>query len=737
MKKLIVLLILLGAGTSHALIDNSLTSGSFPSYQTLHSVTSAGIGTNGGAASAGIDVMAISEVVLYKTAGYISCPTLTPQSNAYTISAISGSTGLVSGFYKDGYTTFITTSGAVAYNGGLGVVTGTTNWNGTYSVLSAASTSVNLLNLGNAPCTGSGTAGGSSPASWCTGAGAGTYLTALPAGESAGTLTFGSAWSQPSGSPVGPVTDQSTGDFCAYVFVAPNGTGTGGQTVTWSGAADTVWVASWNVENVAQTGTGLDGALASANGTGYTITTPTITTTVPGDDVLTLMFSMTKPGGAAPGDIGILTGDVNGNLNAAGTSSIQTPSFNYYSNTPNTVLPVLLGNSIVESTFPFGASEVWGQPAQTEGAETIKQTWIVAIVGSITLPQATITVTGASSGIIGAFPNGAGTYSIGPDTVTCTGVSGNNLTGCSGGTHTITGGTPIIRTNGSGDNNWIAIRVALKPQFALPTEAVGSLTPGQGNFTDLSAGPVGPYVPGEVFLQDVNDVGTNVVVSSGNSATSGFFLSKSNSPFTNHWSLKETVGAAQQQGALKLHDEVANADIFSAATSTDVITFPLTTNLVAVQANGTAGIVGESLIQGGSSVSWQDHLSPIGSANATVSTSVANVFPISGLGTPVATTSRGTVEQLVSNGLVGTAHILSCYLTDATGTITAAGGTKYTVALEMDGSATTLTCDITTALTHCADVTHTVSLSGTLLDYVITPVGTPTALIPHCTMSMN
>ena len=120
-----------------------------------------------------------------------------------------------------------------------------------------------------------------------------------------------------------------------------------------------------------------------------------------------------------------------------------------------------------------------------------------------------------------------------------------------------------------------------------------------------------------------------------------------------------------------------------------------------------------------------------GSATTTVSNSAANVFPAYGVGAPVATTSEGTVTQ--GSPFAGTLSNLECYLTNAAGTKTVAGGTSYVLALRQNLASSTLTCSITAAITNCQDTTHSVALAvGDQLSFIDTPSGTPTALIPHC-----
>lgn len=165
------------------------------------------------------------------------------------------------------------------------------------------------------------------------------------------------------------------------------------------------------------------------------------------------------------------------------------------------------------------------------------------------------------------------------------------------------------------------------------------------------------------------------------------------------------------------------------------------TTVIFPSSNGSSGdILTQSSSPGTTATLWSP--SPLamltGSANATVSTSVANVFPISGNGTPVATTSEGTVSNSVP--FAGVLSNLSCFLTTAGGVVTVAGGTKYTVAVRQNLSTGTLTCDITTAISSCQDTTagHNITFAANdQLDFIATPSGTPTALIPHCSVQVT
>lgn len=119
-----------------------------------------------------------------------------------------------------------------------------------------------------------------------------------------------------------------------------------------------------------------------------------------------------------------------------------------------------------------------------------------------------------------------------------------------------------------------------------------------------------------------------------------------------------------------------------------------------------------------------------GSSNAVVSNSAANFIPFDGVAAPQAT-NEGDVTTIAADA--ATIKNLKCVLTDATGTVTVAGGTNYVIALDKNLTASALTCTIATAASSCADTTHTVTVAvGDQLDYLVTPSGTPTALVVKC-----
>lgn len=125
-----------------------------------------------------------------------------------------------------------------------------------------------------------------------------------------------------------------------------------------------------------------------------------------------------------------------------------------------------------------------------------------------------------------------------------------------------------------------------------------------------------------------------------------------------------------------------------------------------------------------------------GSANAVVSTSVANFFPINSDGTAVAAASEGAaVDTLAVSATIAN---LNCFLVVANGTKTVAGGTNYVIAVRKNLADSAVTCTITAAITNCQDATHTLAVAaGDELDFGITPNGTPTALIPVCSVTVS
>ena len=127
-----------------------------------------------------------------------------------------------------------------------------------------------------------------------------------------------------------------------------------------------------------------------------------------------------------------------------------------------------------------------------------------------------------------------------------------------------------------------------------------------------------------------------------------------------------------------------------------------------------------------------------GSTSAVFSQVAAEAFtPISGdsIATLVAATEGGAMQAV---NQVMTCKNLYCSTTNAAGTLTAAGGTSWTIAVDRNTVATALTCTELAAATSCSDTTHTFTTAvGDLLDFGWTPAGTPTAIVPHCMMECD
>jgi hypothetical protein len=124
-----------------------------------------------------------------------------------------------------------------------------------------------------------------------------------------------------------------------------------------------------------------------------------------------------------------------------------------------------------------------------------------------------------------------------------------------------------------------------------------------------------------------------------------------------------------------------------------------------------------------------------GSSNAVVSNSAANFIPFDGVAAAQAT-NEGDVSTIVS--AAATLKNLKCVLTSATGTVTVAGGTSYVIALDKNLSASAATCTILAAASSCTDTTDSVSVAiGDQVDYLVTPSGTPTALVVKCSMESD
>jgi hypothetical protein len=118
--------------------------------------------------------------------------------------------------------------------------------------------------------------------------------------------------------------------------------------------------------------------------------------------------------------------------------------------------------------------------------------------------------------------------------------------------------------------------------------------------------------------------------------------------------------------------------------------------------------------------------------SAVVSASAASYFPINATTAYAAAAAIGDVESYTPG--VVTFRNLYCELTAANGTVTVAGGTNYVIAVDdVTQSATTVTCTIGATASSCSDTTDSYpTTAGDLVAMIITPSGTPTALVPHC-----
>lgn len=147
----------------------------------------------------------------------------------------------------------------------------------------------------------------------------------------------------------------------------------------------------------------------------------------------------------------------------------------------------------------------------------------------------------------------------------------------------------------------------------------------------------------------------------------------------------------------------------------------------------TAGSTNPASAAAGTFRSWAG-----GATAAVVSNSAANFFPFLGTETAVASTSEGTMATLAPT--VATIKNLTCVLTTIAGVVTVAGGTNYVIALRQNIASSTLTCTIAAAASSCTDVAVADKVTTAIndqLDYIITPSGTPTALVPHCSVEVD
>jgi hypothetical protein len=127
-----------------------------------------------------------------------------------------------------------------------------------------------------------------------------------------------------------------------------------------------------------------------------------------------------------------------------------------------------------------------------------------------------------------------------------------------------------------------------------------------------------------------------------------------------------------------------------------------------------------------------------GGASAVFSQVAAEAFTSisgNGIATLVAAT-EGDAMQAVTG--IMNCHNLYCSTTNIAGTLTAAGGTSWSIAVDDNTVAQALTCTETATQTHCSDTTHSFQTAvGDMLDFGWTPSGTPTAIVPHCSMECD
>lgn len=125
-----------------------------------------------------------------------------------------------------------------------------------------------------------------------------------------------------------------------------------------------------------------------------------------------------------------------------------------------------------------------------------------------------------------------------------------------------------------------------------------------------------------------------------------------------------------------------------------------------------------------------------GHSTTVTSTSAAVYFPVIGGSGQVASTSEGTIaSMMLLPGIVGN---LKCQFTTIAGVVTACGGTSIVITLDKNEVATAITCTCLTAATGCVDATDQIYVTaGDQLSFSSTPAGTPTALIPQCTLELD
>jgi hypothetical protein len=128
----------------------------------------------------------------------------------------------------------------------------------------------------------------------------------------------------------------------------------------------------------------------------------------------------------------------------------------------------------------------------------------------------------------------------------------------------------------------------------------------------------------------------------------------------------------------------------------------------------------------------------LGGSNATLSTSAATFFAVSGFSPAASSGTIGNI-QTISSGSYVVAN-LHCVLMTTGGTVTVAGGTNYVLALQKNNVSTSETCTIGAAASSCSDTTagDAVSIAANdILNYIGTPSGTPTALEAKCAVEVH
>lgn len=133
----------------------------------------------------------------------------------------------------------------------------------------------------------------------------------------------------------------------------------------------------------------------------------------------------------------------------------------------------------------------------------------------------------------------------------------------------------------------------------------------------------------------------------------------------------------------------------------------------------------------------------VSETNAVVSASAVNYFAPVGQSAPAAVGSVGATM----GSTIGPGHVrnMYCWLSTVTGVPTVAGGTSYVIALIQQSlsagtvqAPTALTCTIGATAVACSDVVDDIYLNpGDAIAYSVTPSGTPTTLVVHCTSELD